>query len=121
MNMENLYKFRSVLRDLYMRETSLNGDLVSDLYNNIDSRKAKSVYIAIQDFQISVTLFENCNIEDLCIIKENIKQCIRNFIMNNIAFVNIAQEEKNEFIDFVQNNNLIIDSHFIGLTVNIAL
>ena len=62
MNMENLYKFRSVLRDLYMRETSLNGDLVSDLYNNIDSSKAKSVYIAIQDFQISVTLFENCNI-----------------------------------------------------------
>lgn len=121
MNMENLYKFRSLLRDLYMRETTLKGDLVSDIYDSIGQDQIKSIYIATKDFQISVTLFENCNIEDLCVVKEKIKQCIQAFIMNNIEYVRIEQEQKREFINFVQNGTMIFDSHFVGTTISIIL
>ena len=118
---ENMYKYRSYIGELYSKDTSLEGDLTDSIYENMDE-KIEKIDLKIDQCHIGITLKQEHNsIENFNNIMDKIAITIREFILNNFNFDNIPSEEKEEFKKYVQEGNLLFETYIIGNTIRFSL
>lgn len=119
--LENIYKYRSYISELYSQDTTLEGDLINSIYENTDD-KIEKIEIKIDQYYIGITLKpEHNSIENFNIIINKITPVIQEFILNNINYKNIPLEEKEEFEKYVQDGNLLFEHFIIANLLRISL
>lgn len=114
---ENIYKYRSYIRNLYLKNTQLQEDL-KEIENNT---KIEKLDVDIKNFYIGVLLNENSDREDMSNIIFAISDKIQKFIIDNINNISVPNEEKNEFEEFISNSRLLYDMSNVGKLIKFSL
>lgn len=122
-NLDEVYKFRSVLSKLYNNDCIMNGDLNYDLLtikesNDIIEEVDIDLQIGKVKFKLNKTNLNHSQIDNILI---SIKNIIVNFINNNISNININKNDFNRFINFVNNCNLLYETMIINDMIIILL
>ena len=130
-DMEKIYKFRKYLETYLYNLETLTASLTESIYdiiNNliaINNMKAEIKCFNVDStnkdstsFLISFTKF--ITYDETKIFEDKIYEIVRNYILNNLNLVKFDEEEREEFLDFVNSRN-ICDTFIIGNTISIIL
>lgn len=124
MNVENVYKFRSYIRDLYKKDTTLEGDLVDSVYSIFENKDMIGRFSTdISEGYIEVVLLKESNItmDDLGKVVNEVTNSVQKFILNNIHNINVPQNEREEFVQFVNSRNSLFEHFVIGNMIKFNL
>lgn len=115
---ENIYKYRSYIRNLYLNNTSLEGDIADEIKDNSKIEKSD---IDIKNFYIGIFMSkdaERINVDDVI---SKVSDTIQKFILTNIGNIPLLDEEKEEFNEFINNNGLLYDKILVGNLIKFVL
>lgn len=121
---EDMYKFRSYFRQLYMIDTRLEGDIVNDLLD-LYKDNIKSIDIKLSDFQINIELKDDVVSTELIyeyyMIQTKVREIVSKFLLTNIDSINVDVPIKLRMVAYIKNNQLLFDSYIISNCVKIIL
>lgn len=124
-NIEDMYKFRSYFRQLYMIDTRLEGDIVNDLSDLLYKDNVKGIEIKLTEFQVTIELKDDVVSSELIYefyrIQTRVREIVSKFLLTNIDAMNLDIQTKLRMINYIKNNQLLFDSYLISNCVKIIL
>ena len=120
-SIENVYKFRSLMRDLYSRDVYVNGDLTHDICESIQDEHIEKLEIGIREFYIDINFYKETSQEIINDTIFRIKNAVSNFILLNINSLKLEEDEIPLFKTFIDEAAVIFDVIYLGNNVRISL
>lgn len=120
-SIENVYKFRSLMRDLYSRDVYVNGDLTHDICESIQDDHIEKLEIGIREFYIDINFYKETSQEIINDTIFRIKNAVSNFILLNINSLKLEEDEIPLFKTFIGEAAVIFDVIYLGNNVRISL
>lgn len=120
-SIENVYKFRSLMRDLYSRDVYVNGDLTHDICESIQDEHIEKLEIGIREFYIDINFYKETSQEIINDTIFRIKNAVSNFILLNINSLKLEEDEIPLFKTFIGEAAVIFDVIYLGNNVRISL
>lgn len=121
---DDMYKFRSCFRQLYMIDTRLEGDIVNDL-SDLYKDNVKGIDIKLTEFQVTIELKDDVVSSELIYefyrIQTRVREIVSKFLLTNIDAMNLDMQTKLRMINYIKNNQLLFDSYLISNCVKIIL
>ena len=120
-SIENVYKFRSLMRDLYSRDVYVNGDLTHDICESIQDEHIEKLEIGIREFYIDINFYKETSQEIINDTIFRIKNAVSNFILLNINSLKLEEDEIPLFKTYIGEAAVIFDVIYLGNNVRISL